>query len=167
MTNSKTKITKNPEKRELIIERVIRAPLALVWDSWTKPEHIAKWWGPKGWSTTVLRMDVQPSGVWHYCMQPEEGGLEAWGRATYHEVDDLSRLIFTDASSDGDGRVTKGTEMLTTVEFIPQGKAQTKLIIRTQFATADKLESADGMGMVEGFIETLNRLEDLLGKSSG
>ncbi len=49
--------------RELIITRKINAPVELVWEVWTKPEHIANWWGPEGFTNTITKMEVRPGGV--------------------------------------------------------------------------------------------------------
>lgn len=162
MPSQKTKITKNLEKRELIVERDLSAPRQLVWDGWTKPEHVAQWWGPKGWTTTIYTMDVRPGGVWHYCMRPDDGdGQESWGRAVYEQVDKPSLLVYDDAFSDEAGNDVAGSEMRTTVDF-DDHDGGTRLVIRTIFATSEELESAEAKGMVEGFIETFDRLEEYL-----
>ena len=64
MLKSKTRIHKNRDTRELIVERVVALPPKLAWEGWTKPEHIVRWWGPKLWTSTVYEMDVRPGGVW-------------------------------------------------------------------------------------------------------
>lgn len=166
MLNNKTIVTKDVENRELVIERSLDAPRDLVWQGWTMPEHISKWWGPAGWVTTIYKMDVKPGGIWHYCMRPAKanepaGKQESWGLATYREVINPERLAYTDSFSDKDGNIQKGTEMPTTVDFADLNN-QTKITVRTQFATVEQLESAEAMGMVQGFSETLDRLEKLL-----
>lgn len=159
MHNQKTRIKKDPQKRELIVERFLDAPRQLVWEGWTKPECIAYWWGPEGWSTIVREMDVRPGGVWHYCLYPDDGeGQKSWSKAIYEVVDEPSLLVYVDNFSDEDGNIIDNTEMRTTVEFRDHGKG-TLLSIRTVFNTADGLESAEAMGMVEGYAETLERLE--------
>jgi len=54
--------------RELLITRVLNAPIDLVWEAWTKPEHIAKWWGPNGFTNTITTMDMKPGGEWNLVM---------------------------------------------------------------------------------------------------
>jgi len=48
--------------RELLILRTLDAPIELVWEAWTTPDHIAKWWGPDGFTNTITEMDVIPGG---------------------------------------------------------------------------------------------------------
>ena len=48
--------------RELIITRLLHAPVEVVWEVWTNPEHIINWWGPDGFTNTISKMEVQPGG---------------------------------------------------------------------------------------------------------
>jgi uncharacterized protein YndB with AHSA1/START domain len=54
--------TSSEADREIVITRVFDAPRDLVWRVWTQPEHIAQWWGPRGFSTTVTAMDLRVGG---------------------------------------------------------------------------------------------------------
>jgi uncharacterized protein YndB with AHSA1/START domain len=58
---------------ELAITRILNAPRELVWEVWTKPEHIAKWWGPNGFTNTIHNMDVRPGGEWNFIMHGTDG----------------------------------------------------------------------------------------------
>ena len=63
----------NTQNRELLLTRVLNAPIELVWEVWTKPEHIAEWWGPNGFTNTITKMDVTPKGEWHLIMHGPDG----------------------------------------------------------------------------------------------
>ena len=65
-----TTITKDVSNRELAISRLLNAPRELVWEVWTKPEHLTHWWGPVGFSTTTDEISIKPGGVWRFIMQP-------------------------------------------------------------------------------------------------
>jgi uncharacterized protein YndB with AHSA1/START domain len=65
--------TSNTKDRELLLSRVINAPVALVWEVWTQPEHIKNWWGPNGFTNTITRMEVEPGGEWHLVMHGPDG----------------------------------------------------------------------------------------------
>jgi len=54
------------DPRSIIATRVLDAPRELVWTAWTKPEHLAQWWGPDGFSTTTSAYDLRPGGVWRW-----------------------------------------------------------------------------------------------------
>lgn len=62
-----------PNDPEMVITRVVDAPRELVWKVWTEPEHVAKWWGPNGFSTTIEVMDVRPGGEWKHVMRGPDG----------------------------------------------------------------------------------------------
>ena len=58
----------NTKDRELLLTRTLNAPIDIVWEAWTKPDHIAKWWGPNGFITTIIKMDIQAGGEWDLIM---------------------------------------------------------------------------------------------------
>ncbi|HVV07103.1 MAG TPA: SRPBCC domain-containing protein, partial [Puia sp.] len=58
----------NTQDRELLITRQLDAPIDLVWEAWTSPEHIANWWGPNGFTNTITKMDLRPGGEWDLVM---------------------------------------------------------------------------------------------------
>jgi uncharacterized protein YndB with AHSA1/START domain len=150
-----------PSEREFVVERVFDAPRELVWKAWTEPEHLAQWWGPKGWTLPVCKMDFRPGGVWHYCMRGP-AGEESWGKATYREIVEPERIVYLDTFADETGNPVEGMpEMLITMTF-EEHNGKTRLKARTQFASAADLESVLAMGMVEGLTETWDRLEAYL-----
>ena len=57
-----------PTDREMVITRLINAPPARVFDAWTDPEQVVKWWGPRGFTTTTHKLEVKPGGVWCFVM---------------------------------------------------------------------------------------------------
>ncbi|GGD84064.1 alpha/beta fold hydrolase [Paenibacillus nasutitermitis] len=164
---SKTRILKNRDSRELTVERIVALPPKLAWEGWTKPEHIAHWWGPKLWSATVYEMDVKPGGVWRYSLKSDDtSGEEAFCKAVYQEVHEPYTLVYTDSFTDKDWNVVENSEMLTTVLF-KEAASGTKLSIVTRFASAEELDNAEAMGMVEGFTDACDRLEIYLETLTG
>lgn len=84
------------------IERDFAAPPERVWDAWTKPELLARWFGPKGTTATVLSCDLRPGGLFHARM--EMPGMPAgWARFTYREIDPFHRLVWEHGFADADG----------------------------------------------------------------
>lgn len=59
--------------REIRFSRLLNAPIELVWEVWTNPEHIKNWWGPNGFTNTISKMDVQPEGEWNLIMHGPDG----------------------------------------------------------------------------------------------
>jgi uncharacterized protein YndB with AHSA1/START domain len=155
----RTRIIKRPQTRELIIERLISASCERVWLSWTRPEQLARWWGPKAWIATVHEMDVRPGGVWRYTLAPKDGtGELVRCKAIYREVEKPARLGYVDTFTDEFWHSVAGSEQDTLVTFEPV-KGETLLRIATRFANVADLDSAEARGMVEGFSDALDRLE--------
>ncbi|WP_297612468.1 SRPBCC family protein [Nocardia sp.] len=157
----KTRITKDARNREITIERVLHAPRALVWNGLTSPAHIARWWGPRGWTTTVYQMDVRPGGLWHYCMRPDDQEEEVWGRAVYRNIEKPSQLTYVESFSDADGNIVGHSQRTVTVRLLDHGE-NTQMLVRTQFTTDEEMESMAKLGMAEGFSMTLDRFDELL-----
>ena len=158
MSGQPNRMTPDGE-REFIITRVVDAPRALVFQSWTEREHLMQWWGLKTWTSTYCTVDLRPGGAWHYCFRSPEG-QESWGKATYHEIATPERLVYTDAFSDAEGNIIP-PRMLTTVTFAEQdGKTLVTLAIR--FDTEPDRDRVLGMGMAAGMAETLDCLDQHL-----
>jgi uncharacterized protein YndB with AHSA1/START domain len=156
--NSKTS---TPSDREFVMERTFDAPRKLVFEAFSDCKHLTHWWGPKGWTLPVCKIDFRPGGVWHYCMRGPEGD-ESWGKAIYREIVEPERIVYLDTFADEAGNPVDGApEMLITVMFEEQG-GKTKLTSHTQFSSAADLEAVLSMGMEEGFTQTLDRLEEHL-----
>jgi uncharacterized protein YndB with AHSA1/START domain len=58
---------------ELAITRILNAPIELVWEVWTDPKHIAQWWGPTGFTTSIQHMEVKEGGEWDLIMHGPDG----------------------------------------------------------------------------------------------
>ena len=65
--------TSSAEEYELVTTRVMNAPPSLVFEAWTKPEHLAQWWGPKGFTNTFHEFDLRPGGIWEFVMHGPNG----------------------------------------------------------------------------------------------
>lgn len=163
-----TKVTKDLEKHELTIERVFDAPRERVWSAYTDADKLVKWWGPRGWETTIKSFEFRPEGVWHYCMkcvdenQGEFYGQESWGKAVYHHIDEPNSFTYTDYFSDAEGAINNelpATEV--TMHFIEED-GKTKLVCKSTYTSTEGLQQVLDMGMVEGLTQTLDRLEEFV-----
>ena len=93
--------TGNETSLDFVLERTYDAPRELVWKALTEAERLAEWWGPKGVEIRVKTLDVRPGGAFHYCMVTPQG--EIWGKFVFREIDQPSRLVFTNGFADADG----------------------------------------------------------------
>ncbi len=83
---------------ELYITRMYDAPVKTVWEVFTDPKHVAKWWGPRGFTLTTHSKDLKPGGHWNYTMHGPDG--KDWENiTTYHEVEKYSRLVYDHGAS--------------------------------------------------------------------
>jgi uncharacterized protein YndB with AHSA1/START domain len=82
-----------PSERELVFTRVFDAPRALVWKAWTDPQHVARWWGPNGFTTTTEVMDVRPGGEWKHTMHGPDG-KDYPNKKVYLEAVKPERLVY-------------------------------------------------------------------------
>ena len=113
-------------ERELVMTRVFDAPRRLVFKLWTEPEHLVRWWGPRGCTLISGRMDVRPGGAWFRHMRAP-GGTEYRKHGVYREIVAPERLVFTYVTDDAAGN--PGPETLVTVTFADLG-GKTRLTLR-------------------------------------
>jgi uncharacterized protein YndB with AHSA1/START domain len=107
MDRLETFLAGSVEGPKLVITRTLDAPRALVWQAWTEPERLAKWWGPKGFAWARGTMDLRPGGIFHYGMTAPDGKTTMWGRFVYREVVEPERLVYVVSFSDENGGVTR------------------------------------------------------------
>jgi len=163
-----TMVSRVENDRVLVLERVFDAPRNLVFSMFKEPEHLKRWWGPRGWEIPVCTVDFRPGGVWHYCMkcvdqnQGQFFGMESWGKGVYKEIIEPEKIVYIDYFSDAEGNLNDSmpsTEI--TLEFIDLGE-KTKLINRAEYVSKDALKTVMDMGMLQGITETWDRLNELV-----
>jgi len=95
------------------IERSFDAPVQLVWQMWTDPQHFAAWYGPDGATIPVARMDVRVGGTRLISMQVQtpNGEMRMWFVGEYREVVDNKRLVHTESMSDEHGNVLSPADL--------------------------------------------------------
>lgn len=148
----------NTSDREIVITRVFDAPRELVFDVWTSPKHVGKWWGPNGFSITTSEMSVKTGGVWRYMMHGPDGRNYP-NKMVFIEVTKPERLVYHH-SDDGEGEVP--IEFHTTVTFEDVG-GKTKLTMRSIFPTAEGRDRVvREYGAIEGGQQHLARLAEHL-----
>lgn len=79
--------------RELLLTRTLNAPVELVWEAWSMPEHIANWWGPSDFTTTISAMDMRPGGAWILVLHGPDGTDYA-NESTFGEVVLHKKIVY-------------------------------------------------------------------------
>ena len=147
----------NPE-REIVISRVFDAPCELVWDAWTDPEHLTRWWGPRGFTTTTHEMDLRPGGAWNHTMHGPDG-TDYPSYCTFIEVVKPKKIVY---SLHGGKEDAYRVQCQVTWVFEALGET-TSLTLRMLFPSAEARQRAEKTyGVIEGGTQTLDRFGERL-----
>jgi uncharacterized protein YndB with AHSA1/START domain len=103
----------NASQHAVVIERCFDAPVDLIWQMWTDPEHFKAWYGPDGATIPIVKMDVRVGGTRLVCMEMDtsDGPTQMWFTGEYLEVIEHQRLIYTESMSDEKGNVSSPSDM--------------------------------------------------------
>lgn len=160
MTNSKP----------FVLTRTFDAPRKLVWEVFTKADHLKHWMGPSG-ALSHATVDLKPGGVFHYGMAMPNGHV-MWGKWTYEEIVPPEKLVVIVAFSDADQGITthpmsatwpKQTRSISTFTE-KDGKTTLRLEWTAYHATAKEQSTFDAAhdGMTQGWSGTMNALDAYL-----
>jgi len=138
------------KNRTVTIQRTFNAPIKLVWEAWTQPEHIASWWGPKGMNTKVITHDFRVGGEWKYTMEmPDRNEFITDG--IYSEIVELERIC----SSANFKPMTEGVEIQALFE--PDGD-KTNFTFNVVHPTEAYCKQQTEMGILNGWGSVFDRL---------
>lgn len=149
--------------RELIFTRVFDAPRELVFETFSDCKHLRNWWGPREWPLSSCDMDFREGGSWIYCMKGPEDQL-ACGKAVYERIAAPELIEYQDYFLDESGEVNEELPNgLMTFQFADLG-GSTKVTGRARYPRPADLQTVLEMGVVEGMTQTMDRLQELLGR---
>jgi uncharacterized protein YndB with AHSA1/START domain len=148
--------TPTSSDREIVITRLINAPIERVWRAWADPQEIVLWWGPYGFQTDTDRRAFKEGGTWKHTMIGPDGARYP-NAARYEEIVEGERIVYTNGGGrEGDH---KGVHFRAVVTFVAKGN-QTELTLRSVFETpADRDLVVREYRAIEGGTQTLSRLE--------
>jgi uncharacterized protein YndB with AHSA1/START domain len=153
MTNAAT--MERISDRELVVSRTIDGPTHIVFNAWTEPELLKRWWVPKSVPITLLscELDVRVGGTYRLVFQVDPTTTMAFfGR--YLEVNPPSRLVWTNEEGESDAVVT-------TVTF-DADQGRTRLVVHDLYPSKDALDGAIASESVAGWPEMFDQLDELL-----
>ena len=160
------------DEEKFVINRSFEAPLELMFDMWSQPEHLARWMPPTGMEMRMLRADIRAGGGSLYCMSGN--GMTMYGRAHYEEVRRPDRLVYTQQFCDEHENIARHPmaptwpeTMRTTVGFTAEGQSRTRVTVTWEVAgqaTAEELATflAARAGMTQGWTGSFDKLEAVL-----
>jgi len=148
--------TNEAKNRTLTLKKVFEAPVKLVWNAWTEPEHLIQWWAPKGMKIDVIAHDFKIGGKWKYAMPMPDGSLFI-SEGTYLEIEEFKKII----TSADFKPMTEGVELH--VEFEEDGD-QTNFTFSVVHASEEYCKQQEKMGFYNGWGSAFERMEVLVGQ---
>ena len=149
------------QKNTITIKREFAAKRQLVWDCHTKSELLNKWFAPKSFTTKTKSMEFREGGHWIYAMIDPDG-KDYWGRTEYVKIDPIDYYQTKDAFADENGNIN--AELPTARWDVTFSDVHNHTVVQTivTYHPLQELETVLNMGMKEGLISTLEKLDELL-----
>lgn len=143
-----------PLDREIVMARAFDAPRRLVFDAWTNPEQLPRWFGPRAWTVTTCQIDLRPGGAWRFVLTGQDGARMGMS-GVYREVAPPERLVSTESFDDYPG------ESLNTLTLSEAG-GRTTLEVRVLYPSREVRDAVLSTNMEAGADESFDRLEEHL-----
>ena len=151
------------ETERMVVTRIFDAPRELVWKAWTDPKYVMQWWGPKGFTAPVCRIDFRVGGKFLCCMRSPDG-QEGWTAGEYYEIIPQEKIVYSMYFADSEGNrvdpsqfgieheaIEDARDMVIFEDF---GNGQTKLTLIGN----ESMESAKDSGQLEGWNQILDKV---------
>ena len=150
-----------PTDRSIEIRREFAAPPGLVWDAWTRPELLRRWYGgPSGWRLEECDIDLRVGGAWRYLIVHERGQtMEQSG--VYRVVETGHTLVSSETNDDCDARAG-APEAVTTTEFEDLGGGRCLVVVTLLLASTELRDAVLGSGMERGLSASYDRVDRLM-----
>src|SRR5437867_10576198 len=154
MKNTGTLKVTTPADREIVLTRVFDAPRRLVFDAFTRPELLKRWFGPRGWSLVVCEVDLKVGGGFRFMLRgPDGADLGMCG--VYREILPPERSVHMESFDDYPG------ESQVTAVFVEQG-GKTTLTATVRYPSQEVRDAVIKSGMEHGAAESYDKLAELL-----
>jgi len=145
-------VVTTPSELEILIKRNFQAPPGVVFEAWTKAEHVMRWWDPSGIPLAVCEIDLRPGGTFRWI----NGGAAGFTFAgIYFEITAPARLVFAVKT------LPTKREPITTLDFI-EDQGDTRLEMRIVFESVEDRDALLGMQVEAGIVQTLANLGEYL-----
>lgn len=142
--------------REIVIALVFRAPARIVFDAWTRPELVRRWWAPRSHRVEVVdcQADVRAGGKYRYLLRKD--GRDLGFSGTYREVTPHARLVYTQVFEP-----VPGSEVIVSVTF-DERDGETHLLAHELHPSKEARAAALATGMEQGMRESMEQLDELV-----
>ncbi len=157
-----TAVQKDPNALTMTLTAEFDATPQRVWELWSDPRQLERWWGPPTYPATFTRHDLAPGSRVEYHMTGPSGDQPA-GYWDVIEADPPRRLVFLDGFRNEDGTNNDDlprTEGRVTIESIAAGR--TRMQIESHFPSVEAMEQLVAMGMEQGLTEAVGQIDAIL-----
>ena len=138
------------------------APIDRVWELWSDPRKLERWWGPPGYPATFERHDLALGAEVTYFMTGPDGG-RSHGMWRVTAVDPPASLEFTDAFANPDGTPLAEMPLSTVTVELSSRPGGTRMELRAAFESREDMERVLDMGTAEGLRQAVGQMDSLLG----
>jgi uncharacterized protein YndB with AHSA1/START domain len=149
-------MTDDAAQRTMVIERVIAAPVAVVWSAWFDANSLPQWWGPDGFSCRTHRIDLREGGAWAFDMIAPDGTVFP----NYHEYTRVQPQALIDYILYWGEGGPKHADAAARFEDLG---GRTKVTLSMTFVTQKEYDDAKGFGAAELGLQTLGKLARIIG----
>ncbi len=156
MSNTGALTVTTPTDREIVLTRVFDAPRRMVFDAWTKPALLERWFGARGWNLVVCEVDLRVGGTWRFVARGPDG-MDMGHGGVYRVIQPPERLVYTELFDD---QSYPGESLITHVLVEQNGK--TTLTSTVLHASREGRDIVLSYPMERGVAEGYDRLDELL-----
>jgi uncharacterized protein YndB with AHSA1/START domain len=157
-----TSVEKDYDNLAVTLVTEFDAPIEQVWELWSDPRKLERWWGPPTYPATVEKHDLTPGGeILYFMTGPDGDTLRGVWRVM--AVDPPTSLEFTDAFADADGMPVEDMPVTTVRVQLTQRDDGTRMEMRSTFETRDDMEKWVSTGTAEGLQQAVGQIDALLG----
>jgi uncharacterized protein YndB with AHSA1/START domain len=157
-----TSVDKDYDTLTLTVIAEFDAPIDRVWELWSDPRKVERWWGPPGYPATFERHDLSPGGEVTYFMTGPDGDSHhgIWGVTA---VDPPTSLEFTDAFADEDGTPVEDMPVNNVSVQLGERDGGTRMEMRSRFESREEMEKLDELGTIEAMQQAIGQMDAFLG----
>jgi uncharacterized protein YndB with AHSA1/START domain len=149
-------VVTEPADRVLVISRIFDAPRELVFRAWTDPEHLVRWMGPRGFTSSIEHSELRPGGAYRIYMRGPEGD-DHWTQGVFREIVEPERLVMAGSWADAQGNATSPETLLTLTFEEHEGKKTRLTLHQAIFESVTARDEHRG-----GWNSSLDRLAEYL-----
>lgn len=143
--------------RELVVIRDFDVPARFLFEAYGKPEHLKRWFGPKGYPLTLCEVDFRVGGRYRFAMTGPDGRQNTPFGGEYLEIVPDKRIVFDNSFEEPHPR-----KMIMTVTFEEMTGGKTRLVMHTLFESREMRDEYLGVGMEEGINSGFDQLADVV-----